>query len=323
MYEKNKYLIQYMDFEVYYGKAAKNVTDIVLHNLYNAAESSFLIPSGRLLRQRLFGQLQGPADDGSVKVTIGGSTSEFTENQEVIIDINTYTANVYNYQDMRKSLKFVQDSLKIVGGNFQQELKEQEMAFRFIKPHHKVLEIGGNIGRNSVIIASILGLEKNDSNLLVLECDETSAQVLTRNRDLNSQLFKIEASALSKKKLIQKGWTCTVSDTLLPGFKWVPIIDWSTLSSKYNIEFDTLVLDCEGAFYYILHDFPEILEGIKLIILENDFIDPLQKTFVDQVLKENDFVEVFAASLIPPPPDFAHVKDVFYQVWKKRETRKL
>jgi len=58
---------------------------------------------------------------------------------------------------------------------------------------------------------------------------------------------------------------------LLNGYKWVKTITYDDLKLKYKINFDTLVLDCEGAFYYILMDMPEILENIKLIIMENNY----------------------------------------------------
>ena len=57
------------------------------------------------------------------------------------------------------------------------------------------------------------------------------------------------------------------------------------IKTKYNIEFDTLVLDCEGAFYYILMDMPEILDNINLIIMENDYQDYNHKLFIDDVLR--------------------------------------
>ena len=71
------------------------------------------------------------------------------------------------------------------------------------KPDDKVLEIGGNIGRNSLIIASIL---KHDTNFVTLECDKNIATQLKENRDLNHFKFHIENSALSKRNLIQKGF---------------------------------------------------------------------------------------------------------------------
>jgi hypothetical protein len=83
--------------------------------------------------------------------------------------------------------------------------------------------------------------------------------------------FFVENSALSKRPLIQKDWDTIVSDVVLEGYKKVNTITLEELHYKYKIEFDTLILDCEGAFYYILLDMPEILNNIKLIIVENDY----------------------------------------------------
>ena len=70
-----------------------------------------------------------------------------------------------------------------------------------MKGHEKVLEIGGNIGRNTLVIASIL----NSSNLVTLECNLESCNQLNENKNLNKFSFFIENSALSAKKLIQIG----------------------------------------------------------------------------------------------------------------------
>jgi FkbM family methyltransferase len=72
----------------------------------------------------------------------------------------------------------------------------------YLTGNEKILEIGGNIGRNSLVIASIL----NTNNFVSLECDVTISQQLTENRDLNKFSFHIESAALSNRKLIQKGW---------------------------------------------------------------------------------------------------------------------
>ncbi len=42
---------------------------------------------------------------------------------------------------------------------------------------------------------------------------------------------------------------------------------------KYNMNFNVLVVDCEGALYYMLKDEPEFLNGFETIIIENDFTD--------------------------------------------------
>jgi hypothetical protein len=103
-----------------------------------------------------------------------------------------------------------------------------------------------------------------------------------------------------------------VSDILLEGYKEVNTITWEELNKKYNIQFDTLVLDCEGAFYNILMDMPEILDNIKLIIMENDYHNITKKEYVDEVLLKNNFHMSCSEG-----GGWGPCKDYFYEVWKK------
>ena len=135
---------------------------------------------------------------------------------------------------------------------------------------------------------------------------------LKENRDLNNLNFYIENSALSKRKLIQTGWDTIPSDTLLEGYTWCNTITLNELKSKYNIEFDTLVLDCEGAFYYILMDIPEILDNINLIIMENDYHEISKKEYVDEILRKNNFYRIYIEG-----GGWGPCTDNFYEVWKK------
>jgi FkbM family methyltransferase len=194
------------------------------------------------------------------------------------------------------------------------ELNEQRMTVRYLTGKEKVLEIGGNIGRNSLVIASILK-QQNNIYFVVLECDPNTASQLVENRNRNNMQFHVENSALSKRNLIQKGWTTIESDVLLDGFQPVNTITYQQLVAKYNIRFDTLVLDCEGAFYYILLDMPEVLDNIKLIIVENDYLDTSQKKYVDWVLIQNGFYVDYVESggWGADTPCYMN----FYEVWKR------
>ena len=75
------------------------------------------------------------------------------------------------------------EKLKLSGGNFNKEMPEQIMSVMYLKGHEKVLELGGNIGRNSLIIASLLN---DSSNLVTLESDEHIAKRLNKNRKINN-----------------------------------------------------------------------------------------------------------------------------------------
>jgi hypothetical protein len=112
--------------------------------------------------------------------------------------------------------------------------------------------------------------------------------------------------------LIQKGWDTIPSNYIQSGYNWVDIINWNDLQNKYNIEFDTLILDCEGAFYYILLDMPEILNNIKLIIMENDYTNISHKRYIDSKLIENNFNRVYVEN-----GGWGPCSDYFFEVWKK------
>jgi len=204
----------------------------------------------------------------------------------------------------------IHSKLLIKYGSFQEELPEQIMTVQYLTGYEKILEIGGNIGRNSLVISYILG--NNAKNLVVLESDTDIYNQLKENRDLNNMTFYIENSALSQRPLIQKGWNTILSDIVLPGYKPVNIITFDKLKQKYKIEFDTLVLDCEGAFYYILQDMPEILENIKLIIMENDYTDITHKKYVDNILTGNGFYLKYKKS-----GGWGPCYNNFFEVWNK------
>ncbi len=218
----------------------------------------------------------------------------------------TNTITTTNENDIQNKINFIHSTLKLKYGNFQSELPEQKMVVRYLTGNEKVLEIGGNIGRNSLIISSIVG-----DNLVTLETDRNISAQLTENRNLNYFNFHIENSALSKRKLIQKGWDTIPSDVLLPDHTWVNTITFDELVSKYKINFDTLILDCEGAFYYILMDMPEILTNINLIIMENDYWDITHKKFIDNILKQNFYVDYVESGGWGP------CYSNFFEVWKR------
>ena len=240
-----------------------DVTEICLEKL--RFKNNIIIPVRDYNRANYFSD---PAIGVLKKIFIinDGIITEYNELFRIIINLldNSISTVNYNEDDINAKIQNIHSKLTLKYGYLHDELPEQKMVVMYLSGNEKVLEIGGNIGRNSLTIASII---KNQQHLVTLESDDYIASQLTENRDLNNFTFNIENYALSKRKLIQKGWDTVVSDELIEGYKLVKTITWEQLQSKYNIEFDTLVLDCEGAFYYILMDMPEILENIHLIIM--------------------------------------------------------
>lgn len=268
------------------------------------------IPCGDTNRDRLF---TDPHPGLMKKIFIFKDNKRYDYDVKCTIKINIKndTIDIFDEKNVQYKLDSLYFHLKLKNGLFIHELPEQKMTMRTLTGNEKVLEIGGNIGRNSLIIGSIL---KDSKNLVVLETDKNIALQLKENRNINNLNFFIENSALSKRKLIQKGWVTEVSDTLLDGYEWVNIINLEELKQKYSIEFDTLILDCEGAFYYILMDMPEILNNINTIIVENDYTQKDQQEYVERILKENNFYLEYSEGL-----DWygrSYTPD-FFQVWKK------
>jgi FkbM family methyltransferase len=293
--------------KITYGLPEKNIdiTDVI--QTKHTSNSVAYIPSGDIQRARIFSDPL-PNILKSIFITVNGLTTMYTDETELYIDFKNGLVFTEN-----NLLQELHKSLSLDFGSFQDELPEQKMAIRYLAGKEKVLEIGGNIGRNSLIISSILRLQ-NNRQFVVLETDRNIYLKLIHNKDLNDLVFYVENSALSKRKLIQKGWETIQSDELLPGYTNVKCIDWEALCKKYAIEFDTLVLDCEGAFYYILKDMPEILTNIQLIIMENDYANISHKRYVDMILRKYRFAIDYQES-----GGWGPCYNCFFEVWKRKK----
>ena len=211
----------------------------------------------------------------------------------------------------QETLLNIHNQLIINHGNKYDEYPEQLLSVMFVNPNDYVLELGGNIGRNSCVIGKIL---KDSNNLLVIESDPLSVSKLEENKNINSLSFKIEGSAISKIPLIQNEWNTKpqINDVVPEDWKIVNTITWNELKLKYNMNFNVLVVDCEGALYYMLKDEPEFLNGFETIIIENDFTDIKHKEFVDEEFKRYNFKSIFKIS-----GGFGPCYNYFYEVWKK------
>uniref|UniRef100_A0A6C0KV16 Methyltransferase n=1 Tax=viral metagenome TaxID=1070528 RepID=A0A6C0KV16_9ZZZZ len=298
--------------KITYGISSLNI-DVTEACLAKMKKDHYLIiPSNDNVRCNYFGDpLLGTLK--SIFITVDDITTEYDYSKKIFLDLNTHQVldpvpEAVRLLDVDERLADIHKNLTLLHGSFRDEFPEQRMAVQYIHPTSKVLEIGGNIGRNSLIIASLL---TNQLDMVVLETDPGIAYQLRQNRDQNRLDFHIENSALSKRKLIQKGWDTMVSDELLPGYIPVSIISYDELVKKYKIAFDTLVLDCEGAFYYIVQDMPEVLNGIQTIIMENDYHDIDHKNEVDRILRSHRFEVDYQEA-----GGWGPCESRFFEVWK-------
>lgn len=222
---------------------------------------------------------------------------------------------IYLEPDPLKKLEKIHKLINLKYGSMNDEFPEQMMVINYLPSDRKVLEIGSNIGRNTLVIATILS---DDRNLVTLECSKSIALQLQENKLINNCNFHIENSALSKRKLVQSGWDSKPSDQVKENDKLnneeISLISFTELEAKYNIQFDTLIADCEGALFYILQDMPETLDNITMIIKENDYVDEIQKTFVLNRLRERGFKPIYSEMLMYGGLFWSGC-NTFYQVW--------
>lgn len=248
-------------------------------------------------------------------------------NSEIIIPVDAAALRRQWWQDKGHAiadplakLTELHKTLTICHGNIKDELPEQLMVATYLDENATVLELGANIGRNTCIIATIL---KDDTRLVTLESNGDYISQLMDNRNNNGFNFHVVNAALSKVKLIQAGWqSTTVRDLLgantdpdyLPqGYFWTNTITFEALQAKFNLVFDTLVIDCEGAIYQILNDDPGILRNIKTIIIENDFQTMDQYHYVTDMFLANKFELTFSDALNGYMPCAPY----FYQVYTR------
>jgi len=197
-------------------------------------------------------------------------------------------------------------------GSLQDEIVEQYMAVSYITPEDVVLELGGNIGRNALVISNIL---RDDRNLLTLECHPKHADELKHNRDINRASFRIEPSALSSQRLVQNRWDTkplSEGDPVLDGWFEIPTISWPALQTKYSdLNFNVLVADCEGALFHILQKEPTFLNNIKTIIFENDGNDMGARDAMPVMFAAHNFQMVYSANL--------RTCKNYWSVWTKKQ----
>jgi FkbM family methyltransferase len=198
-------------------------------------------------------------------------------------------------------------------GTLDHEFPEQVLAAWFVKSDAKVLEIGGNIGRNSLVLSSVLD---TTDNLVVLESHPDYVPQLVHNLRQNGFATRVEGSALSYSKLLQHGWDTipeSAATEVHKDWKEVPTITMEQLEEKYQIQFDTIVADCEGALYFIFKDCPSVLDNIRMVIMENDYSDIDRKNMVDSILTMKGFTRTHHQA-----GGWGPCYEFFYEVWEKK-----
>lgn len=236
---------------------------------------------------------------------------------DVYIEIDLQKAESEWHDEAKQYLSVLHGRIPLAHGNWWDELPEQVLIARYLTHEARVLEIGANVGRSTIVAAS--RLRNPSTQLVTLECDPLNVKMLEANRKASGYPFVIEPCALSAVPLVQKGWN-TRPGSLQPeeikkeeadGWKSVPVVSWSELSAKYPSGFDTLIADCEGALYHIVGATPQILNGLRLVVVENDYLVKSQKLEVDIAFRKAGLRLLYHQV----GPSSLPCNSQFYEVW--------
>ena len=157
------------------------------------------------------------------------------------------------------------------------ERPEQELIAKFLPNDCCVLEMGGESGTTSLIINKIL---KDPTKHVLVEPSSNSIKKLMKVKEIYNTSFSVAHGFVGRNR--------DEHEKLWNECKYCTMFDIHELEMMVNQKFDVLVIDCEGAFYNILNDIPEILDNIKLIIIEMDGPDD-KIPFIRNKLIENKF----------------------------------
>jgi hypothetical protein len=174
------------------------------------------------------------------------------------------------------------DFTRVTPEQWKEENVEQGLIHKYLLPGDVVFELGGNIGRSSIIACQVAGV---NGSLVVSESDKKNRKELAQNMRGALCNFRI-VPAFSDTPLYQKGWV--TKDTPEDGFNRIETIPYRELSSYSPT---VLVIDCEGCFDDILHKADLDLSNVHTIILENDGSKEQNKRIKDTLLKDFSSIE--------------------------------
>ena len=178
------------------------------------------------------------------------------------------------------------------------ERAEQLDAVHFLQPHHRILEVGGCYGVTSCVINHLLA---DPSKHLVIEPREKMIQVMHKNRESHKARFHTFHGAISRTPLKIVDASCFSCSEVESNVKTKSVEE---LEAQYDIDFNALVIDCEGCILHLFRENSALLSKLEIILMEEDRGDICNYKEVYEILDTFNFLRV---------------KQGFHSVWKKQK----
>ncbi len=133
------------------------------------------------------------------------------------------------------------------------EKQERNLIKTHFDGSERVLEIGCYVGVVSCLINKII---KDNRAHVAIELINKYAKLLRANRAINGCKFEVIVGQVVKpSKRIHRDW-----------YKLEKTIDLNEIADKYN--FNTLIMDCEGAEFDVIDQYPDIVASMDKLMIE-------------------------------------------------------
>jgi len=184
---------------------------------------------------------------------------------------------------------FLDEYGKIIDLNIA-EPTEQMLTKKYIEPHMTVLELGARYGTVSYCINSNLDVKTNH---VAVEPDYTVWNVLEQNLRANECHTRIVKGFISRQKigLSFSGYGTSYTKSNYAAF-WPDCFTLEEIETKYNLEFDTLIADCEGGLEIFLDENPKLYDSLQFIMFEADAPEKCNYDKIRSKLLEHNFSEI-------------------------------
>lgn len=211
----------------------------------------------------------------------------FEWGSQAFYDQNNNELTTNNFLQPDQLILFDEKGNKI--NSTESEFPEQCLAYNYIKPYNKVLELGARYGSVSCVINQQLF---NSSNQVSVEPDSNVWSALEDNLKRNGcSNVKLHKGFVSKKSrgLLPYGYAAT---SYVDDNSSITSLSVEEIEELYEIKFDTLVADCEGFLEEFFDEHPHLYDQLQTVIFEADYPTKCNYEKIRNSLKEHGFEEI-------------------------------
>jgi FkbM family methyltransferase len=199
----------------------------------------------------------------------------------VLVGLYLYTRRNEEFTD------FLDENDNVIDIN-SNEKEEQDQAQEYIQADDCVLELGARYGTVSAIINKKLA---NPLHHIAVEPDTTVWAALEKNKQNSQSQFQIIKGLISNKKFSLTN-DSYASRQIVDESSTIPHVSFQQVKAMVGVPFTVLVIDCEGCIEHFLTENEEVLDTVRLILMEEDVPDTCNYTAVKKLLSNYSFKEV-------------------------------